>query len=90
MDSALLADYQSLVGALLYCSTQTRPKVAYAVSMLCRAMSCPADELLAAAQGVLVYLSHDRAVGLRFSRCTSAVTQKQTGRRDIRRWGMTS
>eukprot|EP00965_Chrysotila_dentata_P142141 4699215-Pleurochrysis_carterae.AAC.1 len=34
----LLRSYQSLVGALLYCSTQTRPEVAYAVGMLCRAM----------------------------------------------------
>eukprot|EP00965_Chrysotila_dentata_P080088 2642510-Pleurochrysis_carterae.AAC.1 len=37
----LRSSYQSLVGALLYCSTQTRPDVAYAVGMLCRTMSCP-------------------------------------------------
>eukprot|EP00965_Chrysotila_dentata_P091744 3028974-Pleurochrysis_carterae.AAC.1 len=29
-------------------------------------MSCPTDELMAAAQRVLMYLSHHRAVGLRF------------------------
>eukprot|EP00965_Chrysotila_dentata_P222800 6193190-Pleurochrysis_carterae.AAC.1 len=68
IDPKLLSVYQSLVGALLYCSTHTRPDVAYAVGMLCRAMSCPTDELLAAAQRVLMYLSHHRAVGLRFSK----------------------
>eukprot|EP00965_Chrysotila_dentata_P083908 2769243-Pleurochrysis_carterae.AAC.1 len=62
----VLSLYQSLVGALLYCSTQTRPDVAFAVGMLCRAMSCPTPELLKAAQRVLMYLSHHRSVGLRF------------------------
>eukprot|EP00965_Chrysotila_dentata_P095687 3162977-Pleurochrysis_carterae.AAC.1 len=46
----VLAQYQSLVGALLYCSTQTRPDVAYAVGMLCRAMWCPTPALLEAAR----------------------------------------
>eukprot|EP00965_Chrysotila_dentata_P148509 4903548-Pleurochrysis_carterae.AAC.1 len=63
----LLLSYQSLVEALLYCSTHTRPDVAYAVGMFCRALSCPTDELLAAAQRVLMYLSHHRTIGLRFS-----------------------
>eukprot|EP00965_Chrysotila_dentata_P007619 248235-Pleurochrysis_carterae.AAC.1 len=48
----------SLVGALLYCSTQTRPDVAYAVGMLCRAMSCPTPELLDAARRVLMATRH--------------------------------
>eukprot|EP00965_Chrysotila_dentata_P040191 1334550-Pleurochrysis_carterae.AAC.1 len=48
----LRTSYQSLVGALLYCSTQTRPDVAYAVGMLCRAMSCPTPELMSAARRV--------------------------------------
>eukprot|EP00965_Chrysotila_dentata_P073636 2432523-Pleurochrysis_carterae.AAC.1 len=49
----LLSSYQSFVGALLYCSTQTRPDVAFAVGMLCRAVSCPTPELLEAARRVL-------------------------------------
>eukprot|EP00965_Chrysotila_dentata_P014741 487632-Pleurochrysis_carterae.AAC.1 len=73
IDRKLLAEYQSLVGALLYCSTQTRPDVAYAVGMLCRAMSCPTAELIAAAQRVLMYLSHHRSIGLRFLRSASTL-----------------
>eukprot|EP00965_Chrysotila_dentata_P230226 6197652-Pleurochrysis_carterae.AAC.1 len=72
-DNALLSSYQSLVGALLYCSTQTRPDVALAVGMLCRAMSCPTDELYCAAQRVLYYSSHHRAVEVRFSRNNASV-----------------
>eukprot|EP00965_Chrysotila_dentata_P168022 5548461-Pleurochrysis_carterae.AAC.1 len=68
VDPKLLATYQSLIGALLYCSTQIRPDAAYAVGMLCRAMSCPTDELLAAANRVLMYLSHHRSLGLRFAK----------------------
>eukprot|EP00965_Chrysotila_dentata_P160292 5292957-Pleurochrysis_carterae.AAC.1 len=63
----LRTSYQSLVGALLYCSTQTRPDVAYAVGMLCRAMSCPTTDLMNAARRVLYYLSHHRHVGLRYA-----------------------
>ena len=37
--------YQSLVGALLYCSVNTRPDVAFSVGYLCRAMSKPTDDL---------------------------------------------
>eukprot|EP00965_Chrysotila_dentata_P029581 983468-Pleurochrysis_carterae.AAC.2 len=57
IDAGLFASCQSLVGALFYCSTQTRPDVAFAVGMLRRAMSCPTDKLLAAAQRVLMYLT---------------------------------
>eukprot|EP00966_Prymnesium_polylepis_P242569 5609230-Prymnesium_polylepis.1 len=38
IDPRLLRDYQSLCGALLYCAVNTRPDVAFAVGMLCRAM----------------------------------------------------
>eukprot|EP00965_Chrysotila_dentata_P103792 3426664-Pleurochrysis_carterae.AAC.1 len=36
-------------------------------------MSCPTAELLAAAQRVLMYLSHHRSIGLRFSRSASTL-----------------
>eukprot|EP00965_Chrysotila_dentata_P104779 3461011-Pleurochrysis_carterae.AAC.2 len=42
--------------------------------MLCRAISCPTDELLAAAQRVLMYLSHHRAIELRFSKARLPVS----------------
>ena len=55
-DPALASKYKRLVGALLYCATQTRPDVAYPVSMLCRAMSRPTAALMDAALRVLAYL----------------------------------
>ena len=67
VDPKLLASYQSLVGALLYCATNTRPDIAYSLGLLCRAMSCPTPELLQAAQRVLLYLHHTRDLGLRYS-----------------------
>lgn len=63
-DKDLLARYQSLVGALLYCSTQTRPDIAYAVGMLCRVMSCPTEGMYGQAIRVLQYLDRHQNVGL--------------------------
>eukprot|EP00966_Prymnesium_polylepis_P274750 6347998-Prymnesium_polylepis.1 len=45
VDPRLLRDYQSLCGALLYCAMNTRPDVAFAVGMLCRAMGKPTPVL---------------------------------------------
>ena len=63
----MLKRYQSLVGALLYCATNTRPDIAFAVGMLCRAMSCPTPCLLEAAERVLAYLIRNKHIGLRYS-----------------------
>ena len=65
--AALLKRYQSLVGALLYVTVNTRPDVAYSVGMLCRAMSCPTAETMAGAERVLHYLHRHRHVGLRYT-----------------------
>jgi hypothetical protein len=66
VDPHLLKAYQSLCGALLYCAVNTRPDVAYAVGMLCRAMGKPTPELYHQALRVLYYLHHHRHVGLRY------------------------
>ena len=66
VDPVLLKQYQSLVGALLYCATQTRPDVAYSVGMLCRAMGKPTPLMLTLAVRVLCYLYRTRHLGLRF------------------------
>ena len=65
-DAKLLQKFQSLVGGLLYCSTNTRPDIAFAVGMLCRTMSRPTPELLEAALRVLGYLYRTRDLGLNY------------------------
>ena len=66
IDPELHAEFQSLLGSLLYCATHTRPDIAFAVGMLSRAMSCPNAELLDAARRVLRYLLTHRHIGLRY------------------------
>ena len=56
--------YQGICGALLYCATHTRPDIAYAVGILCRAMARPSPELYSAAQRVIYYLHRHRDLGL--------------------------
>ena len=67
VDAGLLKQYQSIVGALLYCATQTRPDVAFAVGYLCRAMGKPTPAMLSEATRVLCYLHRTRHLGLRFT-----------------------
>lgn len=66
IDPALLKRYQSLVGALMYAATQTRPDIAFAVGYLSRAMGKPTEELYADALQVLYYLDRHADVGLRY------------------------
>ena len=65
-DPALLKCYQSIVGAVNYCATHTRPDIAFAVGMLSRAMAYPTPELMEAAEKVLRYLYRTRHLGLRY------------------------
>ena len=65
-----LRSYQSIVGALLYASTHTRPDIALAVSLLSRAMSRPTPQLYAAALRVVCYLHRHRDIGLRYTPTT--------------------
>ena len=65
-DAALVTKYQSLVGALLYCSTRTRPDIAYAVGMLSRCMSRATTGLYECALRVLFYLERTIDLGLTF------------------------
>ena len=66
IDAVLLKRYQSLCGALLYTATNTRPDVAYAVGMHCRAMGRPTEELYESALRILYYLWWTRHLGLRY------------------------
>ena len=65
-DPGVVKNYQSLVGALLYASTNTRPDIAYSVGMLCRVMAKPTPELQEAALRVLGYLYRTKHIGLRY------------------------
>ena len=56
----------SLIGSLLYASSKTRPDIAFAVGMLCRAMGKPSTELMDAGLRVLAYLHHHKGIGLRY------------------------
>ena len=73
-EKELLKTYQSLVGALLYCATNTRPDIAFSMGMLCRAMSKPNPALLKAAYRVLYYLARHADIGLQYEADPSAIT----------------
>ena len=72
-DPSLLKSYQQLVGALLYCATNTRPDIAFAVGVLCRAMSRPTPILHKAALRVLYYLARHADIGLHYEADPSAI-----------------
>jgi len=58
--------YAELVGSLLYLSTTTRPDIAFAVGVLTRFMSCPEQDHMHAAKGVLRYLRGTSRLGVMY------------------------
>ena len=60
--------YQSLIGALLWLSTATRPDIAYATNQLARYLTNPGHSHFVAAKRVLRYLKGTQELGLRYSR----------------------
>ncbi|WIA35441.1 hypothetical protein OEZ86_003881 [Tetradesmus obliquus] len=59
--------YGSVVGALNYLATCTRPDIAFASSLLCRYLSCPTKQHWQAAMSVLAYLNGTTSMGLVFN-----------------------
>jgi len=56
--------YAELVGSLLYLSTTKRPDIAFAVGVRSRFMSCPEEDHMRAAKGVLRYLRGTTHLGV--------------------------
>ena len=61
-------EYQSLVGALLWLSTNTRPDISFAVNQLARFLSAPGPSHVSAAHRVLRYLAGSRNIGISYIR----------------------
>lgn len=59
-------EYRALVGELNYLATNTRPDIAFALSVLSRHMAAPTKSAMNLATGVLRYLAGTRELGLRF------------------------
>jgi hypothetical protein len=60
--------YSSLVGAMLYLSTVSRPDIACVVNRLAKYMSCPTEELWKVAVNVCGYLKYTKDYGLHLGR----------------------
>jgi len=60
------ARYAAPVGSLLYLSTMTRPDISFAVGVLSRFMSCPEQDNMRAAKGVLRYLRGTTRLGVAY------------------------
>jgi hypothetical protein len=63
--------YQTIVGALLYLSGNTRPDIAFAVNQAARFMSCPGPSHTYAAKRILRYLRGTKHLSLVFRQGTN-------------------
>jgi len=59
--------YQSIIGSLMYAMTQTRPDLAFAVSLLSRFASNPSQAYIGAAKRVIRYLKNTRNLGITYN-----------------------
>ena len=62
----LVTPYQQRCGSYLYLVTSTRPDLAYPVTQLCRAMSCPTPELMVEFDRIAVYLHFNPDIGITY------------------------
>lgn len=63
-----IKEYQSLVGALLWLATSTRPDIAYVTNQLARFLVNPGPSHFVAAKRVLRYLAGTQHLGIRYVR----------------------
>jgi hypothetical protein len=56
--------YQSIIGSEMYCATQTRPDIMFALSVLSRFLTNPSPQHIAAAKRVLRYLKGTTYLGV--------------------------
>jgi len=59
--------YAELVGSLLYLSTTARPDIGFALGVLPRFISCPEQDHMRAAKGVLRYFRETTRLGVMYS-----------------------
>ena len=62
----LVTPFQQRCGSYLYLVTSTRPDLAYPVTQLCRAMSCPTPELMVEFDRIAVYLHFNPDIGITY------------------------
>jgi hypothetical protein len=61
--------YGSKIGSLMYLAIQTRPDIAYGVSVLSRFLSNPSPQHMKAADRILQYLQGTKLLGIKYQGC---------------------